>query len=295
MLKHAGVRGRSKPVAFSFAKSGVCVSHFRIRFRSRRSKCATVKNSATCACIVHEDRGERGGVDESKISSANCAPSSVRIDVSDASGQRSVLVVEAMRRPTRLWLRSADGIPEPCCRRCRQTAACLRDRQSAPGATAAPGPAGAPAQLKPAKKPAATATAAPQPAPAAKPKPAPAPAQAVAPPPAAPAPVQAKAAPPPAPAPVQQAAPQPAPAPVQAKAMPQPAPAPQPAPVPAQAKAAPLPPPAPQPVPAQAQTAPPLQPAPAPKPAPAQAAAPGTAPVMMQTVPGTATMQVIPE
>jgi hypothetical protein len=65
--------------------------------------------------------------------------------------------------------------------------------------------------------------------------------------------------------------------------------------VPAQAKAVPPPPSAPQPVPVQAQAAPPLQPAPAPKPAPAQAAAPGTAPVMMQTVPGTATMQVIPE
>ena len=95
-------------------------------------------------------------------------------------------------------------------------------------------------------------------------------------PPPAPAPAQVKAAPPPAPArvPVQQAVPQPPPA-----------------PMPAQAKAAPPPPPAL--VPAQAQAVP--QPAPAPKPAPAQAAAPGTAPVMMQTVPGTATMQVIPE
>lgn len=87
------------------------------------------------------------------------------------------------------------------------------------GATAAPGPAGAPEKLTP-KKPEATAKAAatPEPAPA-KPKPKPAPAQ-------------AKAVPPPAPAP----------APAQAKAVPQP--------VPAQAKAVPPPAPVPQPVPA---------------------------------------------
>ena len=110
MLKHAGVRGRSKPVAFSFAKSGVCVSHFRIRFRSQRSKLA-VKNSATCACIVHEDRGEKGRGHESKIGSADSPPSNVSIDVSHASGQRGVLVVEALRRPSRLRLWRDDGIP----------------------------------------------------------------------------------------------------------------------------------------------------------------------------------------
>jgi outer membrane biosynthesis protein TonB len=131
------------------------------------------------------------------------------------------------------------------------------------GATAAPTPSGAPEKLTP-KKPEATAKAAPAPA---KPKPA-----------------QAKAVPPPAPAPV----------PAQAKAVPPPQPAP--APVPAQAKA--VPPPAPAPVPAQvkAQPAPPPQPAPvqAAKPAPPPAAAPASAPGMT-TVPGTATMQVIPE
>ena len=122
---------------------------------------------------------------------------------------------------------------------------------------------GAPEKLTP-KKPEATAKAAPAPA---KPKPA-----------------QAKAVPPPAPAPV----------PAQAKAVPPPQPAP--APVPAQAKA--VPPPAPAPVPAQvkAQPAPAPQPAPvqAAKPAPPPAAAPASAPGMT-TVPGTATMQVIPE
>jgi len=131
------------------------------------------------------------------------------------------------------------------------------------GATAAPTPSGAPEKLTP-KKPEATAKAAPAPA---KPKPA-----------------QAKAVPPPAPAPV----------PAQAKAVPPPQPAP--APVPAQAKA--VPPPAPVSVPAQvkAQPAPAPQPAPvqAAKPAPPPAAAPASAPGMT-TVPGTPTMQVIPE
>jgi hypothetical protein len=136
------------------------------------------------------------------------------------------------------------------------------------GATAAPAPAGAPENLKP-KKPEATAKATPA-AVSAKPKPKP-----------APAPAQAKAVP------------APAPVPAQAKAVPPPAPAPQPAPVPAQAKA--VPPPAPAPVPAQAKA----QPAPAPQPAPVQAAKPAPAPAAdpagMSTVPGTATMQVIPE
>jgi outer membrane biosynthesis protein TonB len=135
------------------------------------------------------------------------------------------------------------------------------------GATGTPSPAGAPEKLTP-KKPEATAKAAPAPAPA-KPKPAPAPAQAKAAPPPAPAPVQAKAAP----------MPQPAPVPAQAKAVPPPAPQPQPAPAP---------------VPAQAKAAPAPAPAQAAKPAPAPAAAPASAPGMT-TVPGTATMQVIPE
>src|SRR6476660_624231 len=76
----------------------------------------------------------------------------------------------------------------------------------------------------------------------------------------------------------------------QAKAVPPPAPAP----VPAQAKAVPPPQPAPAPVPAQVKA----QPAPAPQPAPAQAAKPAPPPAAapgMTTVPGTATMQVIPE
>ena len=132
------------------------------------------------------------------------------------------------------------------------------------GATAAPTPGGAPEKLTP-KKPEATAKAAPAPA---KPKPKPAPAE-------------AKAVPPPAPAP----------APAQAKAVPPPPPQP----VPAQAKAVPPPAPVPQPVPAPVKA----QPAPAPQPAPVQAAKPAPAPAAdpagMSTVPGTATMQVIPE
>ena len=38
-------------------------------------------------------------------------PLAIRIDVPDASGQRRVLVVEAMRRLSGVRLRSADGIP----------------------------------------------------------------------------------------------------------------------------------------------------------------------------------------
>ena len=53
-----------------------------------------------------------------------------------------------------------------------------RPLRAAPGATAAPGPAGAPEQLKPAKKPAATATAGASTGTGGKPKAAPAPAQA---------------------------------------------------------------------------------------------------------------------
>ena len=177
--------------------------------------------------------------------------------------------------------------PRPCSHRCRQTGSAPPGSTTAPGgapgATAAPGHrvsgtaeacqeaggdgdrgattcAGGEAEAKTGSSAGAGRS-------ASGPTPAPPP---------APAPAQAKVALPPAPhrSPSRQAVPQPPPA-----------------PMPAQAKAAPPPPPAP--VPAQAQAVP--QSAPAPKPAPAQAAAPGTAPVMMQTMPGTATMQVIPE
>jgi hypothetical protein len=160
------------------------------------------------------------------------------------------------------------------------------------GATSAPGPVGPREKLTPAKKPKATTKVAPPAVPPSKPEPAPSQVQAPAPAPATPAPTQSQ---------VQAPAPAPAtPAPKQSQVQ---APAPAP-PTPAQTTASPS-------VPAQAKvTAPPAQekansqPAPQPpvpqaKPqqAPSQAVAPAPAPASAPTttVPGTATMQVIPE
>ena len=231
MLKHAGVRGRSKPVACSFAKSGVCVSHFRIRFRSQRSKWAPskIRPLARASCMKIE--GKRGGVDESKISSADCPPSNVALTFL-ASGQRGVLVVEACADLQGYGYGGAN--PRPC--------SAPADGSVPPGSTALAGargtaaPSGADCRSRPGERHHLPASAGPPRA--SRPCRT---AQATAPPPAparsrsskrhlastAPMPAQAKAAPPPPPAPV----------PAQAQAAPPPQPAPAPKPAPAQAAA----------------------------------------------------------
>src|SRR6476659_6341601 len=106
---HAGVR-QPKPVAGSFACGGLRHRQVRSRFRSHAKHVSTVNATASCACMRTD--GKRRGVDESKISSANCPPSSFGIVVPVAAGERGVLVVEAVRRLSGwLWVRcAANGV-----------------------------------------------------------------------------------------------------------------------------------------------------------------------------------------
>src|SRR5262245_50016322 len=95
--------------------------------------------------LLARAREPRSKGEGSKISSANCPPSSFGIVVPVAAGERGVLVLEAMRRLSGwLWVRrAANGISERVAALAAGKAPPPGSQTGQQGATAAPAPAGA--------------------------------------------------------------------------------------------------------------------------------------------------------